>query len=204
MSGIVQTRNRPADESQRIGDGRIVLVVGPSGAGKDTLLGLAREQCHRDPEVMFPRRFVTRAAIAGEHEETVSETGFEELLTRGAFALWWRAHGLSYGVPRSIDADVRAGRTVVCNVSRTIVEAARARYARVNAVLVTAPADVLAARLAQRGREAGDALHGRLRRTAPLADDLRPDFIIENIDRPDVGAKGLLDVIYQRTFMMAR
>lgn len=43
-----------------IGPGRLVLVVGPSGAGKDTVLTLARDACRGT--VLFPRRVVTRPA----------------------------------------------------------------------------------------------------------------------------------------------
>jgi ribose 1,5-bisphosphokinase len=53
---------------------------------------------------------------------------------------------------------------VVCNVSRTIITAARLRYSRVAVVLVTAPAKVLAARLAARGRATDGCIDQRLKR----------------------------------------
>jgi len=183
--------------NEPIGPGRLVLVVGPSGAGKDTLLGFARECCRTDPTIVFPRRIVTRPASAAEDHATVTGARFDEMVADGHFALWWHAHGLSYGLPRAIEDEIGVGRTIVCNVSRTIITPARARYARVAAVLVTAPADVLAARLAQRSRESADSVAGRLRRSDDL-DNVPVDFVIENVEAPDVAARRLVDIIMAR------
>jgi ribose 1,5-bisphosphokinase len=179
---------------ERIGPGWLILVVGPSGAGKDTLLAHAREQCRADPNIVFPRRMVTRPASSAEDHATISAEAFEVMAAAGGFALWWRAHELSYGVPSSIDGDIRAGRTIVCNVSRTIVAPARARYARVAAVLIPAPADMRAARLAQRSRESADSVADRLRRGDALA-DVPVDFMIENVGIPELAARRLLEII---------
>ena len=187
-------RQEPARGDERIGPGWLILVVGPSGAGKDTLIAHARERCRAEASIVFPRRVVTRPASSAEDHATVSPEAFEATAAAGGFALWWRAHDLSYGVPCSIDGDIRAGRTIVCNVSRTIIAPARARYARVAAVLITAPADMLAARLAQRSRERADSVADRLRRGDALA-DVAVDFTIENVGTPELAASRLLEII---------
>ncbi len=105
-----------------IGPGRLVFVVGPSGAGKDTLIGLAQAACTGDSNVVFPQRVVTREASAYENNEAVSQIQFGQMLAHGDFAFQWEAHGLRYGLPRTIIDDIRAGRAVVANVSRTIIE----------------------------------------------------------------------------------
>jgi ribose 1,5-bisphosphokinase len=184
-----------AAATERIGPGRLVLVVGPSGAGKDTLIALARAQCAGDPAIVFPRRIVTRAASAAEDNESVSEAEFDAAWEQGAFAFWWEAHGLKYGLPASVDADIRAGRAVVCNISRGLVPSLRARYACVTVVLVTAPRDVLAARLDARSRSSDGNIAGRLDRAAPDANDLNPDVVIENTGTPQSGAERLGAVI---------
>ena len=104
-----------------IGPGRLVLIVGPSGAGKDTLIGLAQAACAGDSNVVFPQRIVTREASSFENNEAVSPMRFGQMLAHGDFAFQWEAHGLRYGVPRSIVDDIRAGHAVVVNASRTIV-----------------------------------------------------------------------------------
>jgi ribose 1,5-bisphosphokinase len=188
------TMQGPGKE-QRIGPGRLILIVGPSGAGKDTLITLARNACRDDPDVVFPRRVVTRATSAHEDHDTLSPEYFEEAARMGAFALHWSAHGLRYGIPIAIDADIGRDRTIVCNVSRTIVEQARSRYAAVIPVLITAPDDVLAARLAARGRETGSGVDGRIRRTAAIDPRFQADFAISNVGDPQVAAAELLSII---------
>jgi ribose 1,5-bisphosphokinase len=177
----------------QIGPGRLVLVVGPSGAGKDTLIDLARAALRGDPSVVFPRRVVTRAA-AGEPHDTMDAEAFERAVRGGAFALAWDAHDLRYGIPAEIDSHIRAGRTVVCNVSRTIVDQARARYAQVWVVLVTAPAEVLTARLAARARGSDGDIARRLARADAVA-DFAADCVIENIGAPEAGAAALASII---------
>jgi ribose 1,5-bisphosphokinase len=183
----------------RIGPGRLVLVVGPSGAGKDTLLAYARSACRDDPDLVFPRRVITRPSSAAEDHDTLPDAGFDQAVGEGAFAFWWSAHGLKYGLPTAIDDDIGAGRTVICNVSRTVVGSARERYERVSVVLVTAPPDVLAARLAGRERSSDGSLAERVRRAEVVRDqDLRPDCVIENVATPEIGGRRLLDAVYDR------
>ncbi len=165
-----------------IGPGRLVVVAGPSGAGKDSLLRFARNVLRADPNIVFPRRIITREPSADEDHESLSDADFAAAVAAGGFAFWWAAHGLNYAVNATLDDDIRAGKTVVCNVSRAVISELRYRYANVRVVLVTAPAEVLAARLAARGRVTDGVLGARLTRSAPPQSDLAPDAVIENVD----------------------
>lgn len=182
----------PGCRTDLIGPGRLVLVVGPSGAGKDTLIALAQAACAEDPRIVFPRRVVTRDASIFENNEPVSPTQFGQMLARGGLAFQWEAHGLRYGLPRSIVDDIRSGCAVVANASRTIIESARRSYASVTVVLVTAPPDVLAQRLVIRARASDGRLHDRIRRTVAVA---VPDVIINNVERAGGHAIELLNAI---------
>jgi ribose 1,5-bisphosphokinase len=177
-----------------IGPGRLVLVAGPSGAGKDTLIARARVACCDDRSVVFPRRIVTRPPSSFEDNEFMPRPAFEQAAGRGAFALWWSAHGQLYGIPLSADFDIEAGRTVVCNVSRTVIAAARRRYANVVTVLVTAPREELQRRLAARERASDGRITDRLNRAE--ISNMRPDVIIDNVGEPETGARKLLDAVY--------
>jgi ribose 1,5-bisphosphokinase len=160
--------------------GRLVLVVGPSGAGKDSLIRAARAALGHDPRYVFPRRVITRAASEAEDSLEVGPAEFAALRAAGGLAIAWSAHGLEYGLPAAIEHCLAAGRTVVCNVSRTVVAALRSRYAgAVVVVEVTAPPDVLEARLAGRSREAGDAVAARLKRSDEV-EAARADVSIDN------------------------
>ncbi len=181
-----------AHRTDLIGPGRLILVVGPSGAGKDTLIGLAQAACAGDGKVVFPQRVVTREASAHENNEVVSQTQFGQMLAHGDFAFQWEAHGLRYGLPNTIVDDIRAGRAVVANVSRTIIESARRSYANVTVVSVTAPPDVLSRRLTARARPSDGQLGDRLRRSVISAE---PDVVINNVDFADDHAAELLKII---------
>jgi ribose 1,5-bisphosphokinase len=184
----------PTDEAVAIGPGRLVLVVGPSGAGKDTLLGLARAACADDGDIVFPRRVITREASASEENEEVSPGRFQEALARGEYAMHWEAHGHCYALSRAIDDEIRAGRTIVANVSRTVVGAMRRAYADVVVVSITAPPDVLAERIAMRRRSSDGKLDARLGRTVE-DEAAAPDVTIVNTGSAEYHARQLVRVI---------
>lgn len=179
----------------QIGPGRLVLVVGPSGGGKDTLIAGARSACQGDSSVVFPQRVVTRPSSSFEDNATLTGDEFKKAAADGAFALWWEAHGHAYGIPSSIDGDIRAGRTVVCNVSRGIVAQSRQRYAAVKAVLVTAPEAVLQQRLAGRNRISDGDIGSRLARSAKPETAIDADVVIENTGPVEAGVQRLLQAI---------
>jgi ribose 1,5-bisphosphokinase len=183
-----------ADQTAAIGPGRLVLVVGPSGAGKDTLLGLAKAACADDRNIVFPRRVITREASASEDNEEVSAGTFQEALTRGQYAMHWEAHGHCYALLRAIDDEIRAGRTIVANVSRTVIGAMRSSYAEVVVVLITAPPNVLAERIAMRARGSDGTVENRLRRTVEDA-AAAPDVTIVNTGSAEYHSRQLVRVI---------
>ena len=155
--------------------GRFVAVVGPSGVGKDSLIDFARARLAHSGRVVFVRRIVTRPANGGEDHGSLDEGAFIAAEAGGAFALSWFAHGLHYGLPIALDADLAAGKLVVANLSRRMIPALLARYPDAVVVLVTAERDVLARRLAARGRETPAAIQARLDRD--IDDRLPPDAV---------------------------
>lgn len=160
--------------------GRCFAVVGPSGAGKDTLIAAARAAM---PGLHVVRRVITRPAAAGDEAfDSVSDAEFAARAARGEFLLHWAAHGWRYGIPACLRARLTAGQDVLFNGSRAMLAAAQAVLPGLRAIHVLAPPEVLAARLARRGREAAAARTARLaRRVAPFPPGL-PVSVVENGD----------------------
>lgn len=185
------------DERQKVtspvASGAFVCVIGPSGAGKDTLIRLARLELGTRPGFFFPSRLITRPRSASEDHETLSPAQFEDGLRAGRFALAWQAHGLGYAIDRSILPALAAGHTVVCNVSREVVPVVREKFSHTKVVAITAPDAVLAARIAARGRETAEGLSERLARNesfvAGQQRDVRPDMTISNVGEPEDAAR---------------
>lgn len=170
--------------------GTLHLVVGPSGAGKDTLLAAAKAA---RPDILFPSRVITRPAEAGgEPHVPVASARFDAMERAGAFILSWRAHGLAYGIPAEAGDALAAGRHVAVNVSRAVIDGARARLGPVRVLMVSASPDVLARRLFARGREDPGDIAARLARAGAMAPQWPDSHLIMNDGAPEDGAAALL------------
>ena len=150
----------------------------------------ARLALKDDERIRFARRVVTRPQNEFEEHDTLSQEEFEEQKRLGHFVLWWQAHQLHYGIRQEWQNQVANGKTVVCNVSRTILpDIARRVSGLTKVVLVTAPPEILAARIAMRGR---DSAQGS-RTTHNLDDSVRAiaNLVIENTGTPDQAGDAL-------------
>lgn len=171
--------------------GRLIAVVGPSGVGKDSVMaGLVAAR----PGLVVARRVITRdAALGGEDFDTVDEAAFHRAVAAGDFVLHWGAHGLYYGIPARYAEAVAAGQEVLANLSRGVLDTARERFAAVTVLHLTARPETLAARLAGRGRESGEAIADRLARAVPPAGRL---FEVSNDGPLEVTVAAALAALY--------
>jgi ribose 1,5-bisphosphokinase len=176
--------------------GRLIAVVGPSGVGKDSLIDALAA---RRPGLGRVRRAITRPAEAGgEPFEALSEAGFASRAEAGGFLLWWRAHGLCYGIPAEVGARLEAGEDLLANLSRRVLPEAAARVSRLAVLHLTAPPEVLATRLAARRREDAAQIADRMERRvahAPLPPGV-PEIVIDNSGPLDRAVGAALAALY--------
>jgi len=163
--------------------GRLIAVVGPSGVGKDSIMGGLKAAV---PDLRLVRRTITRApGLGGEDYDAVSPDAFGRAARAGAFCLQWTSHGLSYGIPADVLDDTRQGRDCLANLSRGALLEASAVFPALEVLNITASPEVLARRLAGRGRESAAEIAARLEQAGrPLpagidAIDIRNDGALE-------------------------
>ena len=174
----------------------MIAVVGPSGAGKDSVMSLAAAHFANNPDIYFVKRLITRAADAGsEDHDSITDEAFDELRDAGAFAVSWEAHGLKYGIPAETILRIEGGFIVIANGSRAALPAFEAAYPRLVVVNITASPDVLAARLASRGRESEDEIRARLARpAAPIAGNIDVRTI-DNSGRLEIAGQAFIEIV---------
>lgn len=155
--------------------GRLIYVMGPSGAGKDSVLRAARAQA--PDRLWFAHRYITRpAGDASENHVALSAEEFAARQLAGGFVLDWNSHGWRYGLGVEIASWLAGGASVVVNGSRAALPNALCRFPDLLPVMITASEQTRRARLALRGRESACAVDARLRHLEDFSAD-HPDLV---------------------------
>ena len=171
--------------------GKLQVIVGPSGCGKDTLMQGAKRFL---PDTVFAKRVITRPHIAdAEVFTSVSPATFDELIEQGKFAIHWSANNLRYGISSAIQQPLAAGFNVVFNGSRGALETIRARFTGIQIIWITASPKLLAERISARGRESQADILARLHRRpgSPPPDAT----VIENNGSIAAGIQALIEAL---------
>jgi len=179
---------------------KLFYLMGPSGAGKDSLLEYARTHIDEAAPVVFAHRYITRPANAGgENHRSLSESEFALRSRNNCFAMKWCSHGLCYGVGKEIDAWLAQGLSVMVNGSRSYFSTASQKYPDITPILVDVDSHVLAGRLTKRGRESQQEIQARLSKIRSKQTIQHPNLmIIENNTTIDQAGETLLEIIYKQ------
>lgn len=185
-----------------------IVLHGPSGAGKDTVIDALRARCgiHR------PTSSTSRAPRDGErdgvHYHFLSREAFEAKIAHGDFIEYANVYGDWKGLERGeVERPLAEGRDVII---RTDVQGARAWRARlsgaVTVLLVPEHLDAVRERLAARGSDDEAAVHRRLAEfDAEIADAPNNDYVVANHNgRADEAVAELLRIIERERANAAR
>ena len=149
--------------------GLFVAVVGPSGAGNDTLMRAVATRLADRADIRFAQRVITRDADPeNEDHEALSLTQFETELREGEYCLHWQAHGLSYSLRQAAADHVGEGGILIANLSRAVLCKAAAMFPRMDVLEITARPEIRIERLLARGREGAEDVRRRVAREVPI------------------------------------
>ncbi|WFU01982.1 phosphonate metabolism protein/1,5-bisphosphokinase (PRPP-forming) PhnN [Rhizobium sp. CB3171] len=192
----VEAHIKPANSLSADTVGIMAVVVGPSGAGKDTLMNLAARHFAGRPDVHFVRRVITRESDAGnEDHKSVSDADFDAMERAGAFAVSWEAHGLKYGIPAAVREELARGHLVIANGSRSVLDRFQAAFPQLKVINVTARREVLAERLMARGRESREDVLKRLERSSLTVNGSYDVADIDNSGTLDEAERAIISVL---------
>lgn len=154
-------------------NGRLVLIIGPSGVGKSVVLRALRE---KHPEFVFPRSATTRVRRPGEGEDLyrfLTDPEFDALLKEDKVLEWAQVHGgARYGT--LLDEIVPAltqGRTVVREVdiqgfhsirAHALFAGERARFPLTSLFILPESREQLIERIRKRAPISQDELQRRI------------------------------------------
>lgn len=158
--------------------GRLVVLSGPSGVGKSSVVAYVREH---HPDIEFSVSATTRSPRPGEidgvHYHFVDAARFQQLIDGGALLEWAEFAGNRYGTLRQpVEVALAAGRDVLLEIELQGARQVRQSAPEALQVFLAPPSwEVLVDRLEGRRTEPPEVIARRLE-TARIELDAEPEF----------------------------
>jgi ribose 1,5-bisphosphokinase len=179
--------------NKKIYPGLLVLVVGNSGSGKDSIMKGVKEGFPSEFKSLYvTQRYITRPSSETEDNISLTPDEFKRMSEKGQFALKWHIYGLDYGVPIEIDEWLKKGHTVLVNVSRSIVKMAREIYQNILVIFIEVPFEITFKRVKERARESGERLAERIQRAKKNQKFSDADYTVNNSGDLEIAIKEFL------------
>ena len=164
----------------------LVIISGPSGVGKDTIIDAMRERIH-EPEYVYVVTCTTRAPRPGEIDgvdyQFVSREEFLRLRAARQLLETNEVHGNWYGAPRDqVRQAVLAGRHAILKIDVQGAQIVKEQVTEALLIFVVPPTlETLFSRLRTRATESADELEIRQRNAAiELARQDDYDYVVVN------------------------
>lgn len=147
--------------------GKLIVLTGPSGVGKGTLL---RSLLRRHPELYLSVSVTTRSPrqgeIHGKHYYFVDRQQFEKLAAGGDLLEWAEFAGNYYGtLRRQVETHVHQGEWVVLEIELEGARQIKRTYPEALRIFILPPSvDELENRIRARGQDSEEAIARRLER----------------------------------------
>jgi ribose 1,5-bisphosphokinase len=169
---------------------KVILIVGASGVGKDTLLKSIQD----DAGLNFVKRYITREPDNNESNYYVDDEAFNSLENDNYFISTWKAHGNKYGIALS---HITNGINII-SISRGAIKDFENRFDTVTTINITIPKELLYKRLKNRGRESDQEIQKRIDRSYPIieAENLREFDNSKSIEESSKDFVKLIQKIY--------
>jgi guanylate kinase len=182
----VTDATRPADDLTATNGAMLVIISGPSGVGKDTIIDALRERPH-DPDYHYVVTCTTRGRRRGEVDGVdyhfLDRERFAALRAAGEFLEASEVHENWYGTPRGqVREALQAGRDVILKIDVQGARIVKSKVPGALLIFIVPPSlEDLFQRLRSRATETADELEVRQRNAAiELARQEDYDYVVTN------------------------
>ncbi len=169
--------------------GELIVLTGPSGVGKGTLL---RSLLQRHPEFFLSISMTTRSPRPGEidglHYYFVDRPQFERMVAKGELLEWAEFAGNCYGTPRApLEAQIRQGHSVILEIELEGARQVRRSFPEAIQIFLLPPSMLeLEYRIRSRGQDSEAAIERRLQRAQEevnAADEFDVQIVNDDLDK---------------------